>query len=324
MKRLVWLLPLLLAGCAARQTGAAKLGTTRDLPVEQEREEDEPDRPVSKLDPNVVERAAMPFFGARTRDGARLSPDELMRELSATDLICVGEDHDNPHHHFAQLRILRGLIARAPMGGRQIGIGLEMVQRPYQEVLDQYLDWQIDEKLLIERVEWHDRWGYDWAFYRPVVSLGRDAGLPVLALNATREMTQKVSRGGLEALDHEERDELPELDLSDAAHRAWFDHATRHHPPPVATRDSMYLAQVLWDETMAETAAAWLAGRLPVRQLLVLAGAGHCRDAAIPARVRRRVQARVASVRPVIQAGTADPTKSVVGFDYAFVMTPEP
>jgi uncharacterized iron-regulated protein len=324
MKGCVWLLPILLAGCAGRQSGAPAIGTTRDLPVEQEREQQKPEKPISKLDPGVVERAALPFFGLRTRDDARLPPDQLLRELSEVDVVCVGEDHDNPHHHWAQLRILRGLIARAPMRGRQIGLGLEMIQRPYQEALDAYLAWEIDEKQLVEQVEWHDRWGYDWAFYRPVIELGRSERLPILALNAPRELTQKISRQGLEGLDDDEREELPELDTDDPAHRSWFDNATRHHPPPVASRDSMYLAQVLWDETMAETSASWLTGRLPVRQLLVLAGAGHCQDAAVPSRVRRRVQARVASVRPVVQASTAAPTQSLVGFDYAFVMTPEP
>jgi uncharacterized iron-regulated protein len=323
MKAYWWLLPSLLVACAGRQSSHG-LGTTRELAVEQQPETKRLERPVSKLDPAIVERAAMPFFGVRTHDGMRLPPEQLLRELSGADLICVGEDHDNPHHHFAQLAILRGLLAHAPMRGRQIGVGLEMIQLTFQEPLDRYLALEIDEKQLVEQVEWHDRWGYDWAFYRPMVELGRDNRLPLLALNTPREITQKIAREGLEGLDDAEREELPELDVSDAEHRAWFDSATRDHPPPAASRDSMYLAQVLWDETMAETAAGWLAGHLPVRQLLVLAGAGHCQDAAIPSRVRRRVEARVASVRPIVQAGVSDPLGTPAGFDYAFVMTPQP
>ena len=312
---------LWLAGCAGAQKDA-NLGTTRDLAVDQEPEEKHGKRPVSKLDPEVVARAAMPFVGVRTEDGERLAPEELLRQLAEADVICVGEDHDNPHHHWAQLRILRGLVARAPMRAREVAIGMEMVDRERQPALDKYLAWEIEEEELIDELEWHERWGYDWAFYRPLAELGRRARLRLVALNAPRELVQKIARGGVEGLDEDEEKALPELDLGSAEHRAWFDRAMHDHPPPVSDKDRMYTAQVLWDESMADATADWLDGHLPLRQMLVLAGAGHCHDAAIPARVRRRVPARTLSVRPVI----GDPEKlgsELAGFDYGFVMTPE-
>lgn len=311
-----------LLGCAsAPQNG---VGVSRDPSLAAEREATEPaEVPVSKLDPRVVERAALPFFGVRVADGERLAPEELLRELSEADVVCVGERHDNPHDHWAQLRVLRGLLARAPMRGREVAVGLEMVQRPYQPALDRYLAWEIDERELLEEVEWHERWGYDWAFYRPVAELGRRARLRLLALNAARELTTRVAREGLDALGEDEQKELPELDLTDADHRAWFDEAMRDHPPPVADRDDMYAAQVLWDEQMAESAAAWLRGHLPLRQLLILAGTGHCRSSAIPERVRRRVRARTASVRPLIELPKSA-SAELSGFDYGFVMTRDP
>ena len=63
------------------------------------------------------------------------------------------------------------------------------------------------------------------------------AGAKLLALNASRELTKKVSRQGLEALTPDERAQVPELKLDDVRHRAWFDglmselggaHAGRH------------------------------------------------------------------------------------------------
>jgi uncharacterized iron-regulated protein len=309
-----------IAGCASRQTATA-VGESRDPAPEPDAAPASGTRPVSRLPADVVDRAAMPFFGIR-HDGKRLPPEALFRELSAADLICVGERHDNPHDHWAELRIVRGLLARAPMRGREVAVGLEMIQHPFQRQLDAYLAWDIDEAELVEEVEWHDRWGYDFAYYRPVLEHARRARLRVLALNAPKELTQKVAREGLDALDSTEEAKLPELDLDDAEHRAWFDQATSGHPMPGNDRDRLYAAQVVWDETMAETAAKHLKGRLPQRQLVVLAGSGHCRDDAIPARVRRRVAAEVASVRVVIQSPQADPGDTLSGFDYAFVMTP--
>jgi uncharacterized iron-regulated protein len=314
------LLLLGLAGCAKRQS-APHLGESRNLPTEPETEPASGKRPVSRLPPDVVERAAMPFFGIRA-DGKRLPPEPFLRELAGADLICIGERHDNPHDHWAELRIVSGLLAHAPMRGREVAVGLEMIQLPFQRKLDEYLEWDIDEAELVDGVEWHERWGYDFAYYRPVLEHARRARLRVLALNAPRELTQKVAREGIDALDDAEEKKLPELDLDDEEHRAWFAKATAGHPTPGADKDRLYAAQVLWDETMAETATKYLRGKLPMRQLVVLAGSGHCRNSAIPARVRRRISATIASVHPVIQTAEADPAPALEGFDYAFVMTP--
>jgi uncharacterized iron-regulated protein len=61
--------------------------------------------------------------------------------------------------------------------------------------------------------------------------------------------------------------------------------------------DNFYAAQVVWDETMANNAANWVADRAPSRQLVVLAGSAHCRQEAIPDRIARRQPLRVTNVR---------------------------
>ena len=52
------------------------------------------------------------------------------------------------------------------------------------------------------------------------------------------------------------------------------------------TGERFYAAQVIWDETMAEGAAAWLDDAR--QQVMVIAGNGHCHQSAIPSRVARR------------------------------------
>ena len=63
--------------------------------------------------------------------------------------------------------------------------------------------------------------------------------------------------------------------------------------------DRIYTVQVIWDETMADTAAKWLAAQ-PDGHLVILAGNGHCHDSAIVGRIKRRGIADVVSVRTVI------------------------
>ena len=136
--------------------------------------------------------------------------------------------------------------------------------------------------------------------------------------DAPREFTRTIERVGFEAL--EEQRELPELDLSQVEHRAAFDQVMKEHPHGGANPDNLYAAQVVWDETMAHDAAAWLRMRRPARQLVIIAGQMHCRKNAVPDRIARRTPVRTAAVLPVVTAeGEAKP--DLDGFDYGFVMT---
>src|SRR5207302_470879 len=134
-----------------------------------------------------------------------------------------------------------------------------------------------------------------------------------------------------ESLAPDERAQLPELELHDAAHRAWFDalmedmggssahsskkddkkdvaekHDDAPPPPPEAhempSADRIYTVQVIWDETMADGAAKWLAHN-PKGRIVILAGTGHCHDSAIVGRIKRRGVADVVSIRTVIDDG---------------------
>src|SRR5262249_36871449 len=159
-----------------------------------------------------------------------------------------------------------------------------------------------DEAAMRSRTGWSDRWGYDYALYGPTLVAALTAGGSLLALNAADELRKKVSHKGLESLTPEERREVPELKLDDAAHRAWFDalmegmggstaHAAKSDKdkdgkdkeepklpkghPEIPSAERVYTVQVLWDETMADTAVKWLRAN-PTGHLVILAGNGHC------------------------------------------------
>jgi uncharacterized iron-regulated protein len=307
---------LFAGGCASSAFGPNVGYTLSDVPPV------EPGPAATRKAPreppaDVVARSRLPFHGRHVADDRRLSDAELLDELARADAICVGEHHDNPHHHYARLAMIQGLTLRAARSGRALGLGLEMFQRPFQRALDKYASSKIDERALLEQTEYRERWGFPFAYYRPILELARGSGMRLLALNAPTELTRKVARSGLAELDARERAKLPALDLSDPEHRRAFDAAMSGHPKAGSSLDDYYAAQVIWDETMAEAASAWLEQRAPARQLVIAAGQAHCRHEAIPARMERRLpHLRVANVMPVAPGDGAEPTE---GYDYELV-----
>jgi len=277
------------------------------------------------VDDDAVERASLPFYGLRLRDMEAAPPDRFFEALAKAHAICVGENHDNPHDHWAQLQVLKALLRRGAMG-REVALGLEMVQQPYQQALDDYLDRKSTEAQFLEAAQWNARWGFSFALYRPLLDLARAERARMLALNAARETIERISQRGVEGLDKKALRALPELDVDDKAHRAWFEEQMKGHPPTRAKPENRYTAQVVWDESMADAAAQWLKERHPLRQLVILAGAGHCMEFSIPKRLKRRMpSARVLSVLPVVSESDdrASIQKDAKGYDYAFVMAPE-
>lgn len=307
------------SACQRTNERSALAGVHHDHPEEVPAKPPADTRPAVPAD--VVFRGELPFQGFRDRDETRLAPVDFFDELSEADVICVGEDHENPHDHWAELKVLHALFERTSMNGKELALGLEMVDRSRQSVLDRFAKSELDEDEFLKESQWSERWGYDFAYYRPQVELMQDHDLTLLALNLPKEVSHKLAHGGVDSLSDSERALLPDdIDTTDVDHRAWFDAVMKSHPPPPSDRDNVYLAQVAWDETMADNAARWIKRRVPGRQLVIFAGSGHCRADGIPNRIARRVRANVRSVRPLVMNENERPGSNLDGYDYAFLM----
>ena len=300
-----------------------------------------PEAPLSVAD------AGLPFSILRGKSGETIPAKVFIEELGDAHLVCVGESHNNPHHHWVQLWIAKRLFPRWLGKGeakpRPIALGLEMFQRPFQGVLDDYGKGLISEETMLQRTDWQNRWGFPYANYKPSVDVAIELGARVLALNASTELKKSVSKNGVKNLTKDEQSRLPELNIKNSKHRKWWDavmdsmagtHGHGHGTMEAAKemseaerqkqRDRMYAVQVLWDETMADTSASFLEEN-PNGGVMVLAGGGHCHDSAIIGRVVRRGIPRAISVLPIIEGDDGEVANAISSGknDYLFVLTPE-
>ncbi|WP_017717602.1 ChaN family lipoprotein [Kamptonema formosum] len=221
-----------------------------------------------------------------------LTRQQVQQHLAPANVVYLGETHDSPEDHLAQLQIIQELHRLSP----KIAIAMEMFQRPYQGALDDYLAGKIAEGELVERTEYERRWGFPWEYYAPILRFAKENRLPVLALNTPSEVTRQVSRAGLSSLTPEQRQHIPpisEILTGSAEYRQMVLESFQAHQRAgygsAADSERFFLAQVLWDETMAEKIAQFLAAN-PDYQVVALAGQAHivC-GYGIPSRVARRV-----------------------------------
>ncbi len=227
--------------------------------------------------------------------GQLVTTPAMIRQLESADVVYLGETHDRAADHATQLAIIQTLHDRQP----NLTIGLEMFQRPYQKLLDRYIAGDLSEVDLRDRSEYDKRWGFDWELYAPILRYAKAQNIPLIALNTPQEVTRKVSRQGLSALNWSDRRFIPPLSEIRTAPEAYrkmlADIFTTMHPAGKTTDstrfDRFFQAQVLWDETMADRIAQNprpLTDRRS-KSIVVLVGQGHLvYRYGIPDRVERR------------------------------------
>ncbi len=215
----------------------------------------------------------------------------ILQALFSANVVYLAETHDSQADHAAQLEIIKKLYGN----NQKIAIALEMFQLPYQSILDQYLQGNLSEAELIEQSEYNNRWGFPWEFYAPILRFAKDHQLPLLALNTPSEITRQVARQGLESLSSEQKQLIPdfsEIRTDNAEYRQLILQVYNKMHSSHGSSDNFenfFLAQVLWDETMAEGIVNFRQTN-PEYQIVVLAGKGHIvYHYGIPSRVARRM-----------------------------------
>ena len=127
--------------------------------------------------------------------GRPVTFDKLITRAAGADVVFFGELHNNPISHWMQLRVLEALQQRK---GKNLTLGLEMLEADIQLILDEYLAKTISPKSYGDEARLWPNYETD---YDPVVYFAKDHGLRVIATNVPRRYADLVNRKGLLALD---------------------------------------------------------------------------------------------------------------------------
>ena len=129
--------------------------------------------------------------------GKAVSLSQIIEAAGKSDVVFLGENHDDAVAHFLQAEIFKDL-QESNAGKRNLALSLEMFERDVQIVLDEYLKDLITEKKFLDDSRPWNNYKND---YRPLVEYAKQNKLSVIAANAPRRYINMVSRGGRETLE---------------------------------------------------------------------------------------------------------------------------
>ena len=276
-----------------------------------------PESPYPDNDPAVGDIVHLPT-------GVKVTAEQMMAAITDARIIYVGETHDNPASHRQELQVLKAAAVRYP---GQVSLGMEMFNAGHQDVLDKWVAGELSEKEFLKDSEWYSNWQMDFAYYSDILHYAREAKIPVVGINVSRELRQKVGMQDLAELDDETRTQLPEMDFEDRYQRAMVESIYAGHGQGPKMLEAFLRVQTLWDESMAENIVRHMVDQGQEHRMVVIAGGYHVRHGfGIPRRVYRRMPSSyvlVGSLELVVPAELQDklmdvvlPTFPMVPYDY--------
>lgn len=217
------------------------------------------------LESQPIERAQGLYAGQNIE---KVSLEAALSEIRPNTVILIGENHGFAEHQRQHLEILNQLRKQ----GLRVSVGLEFLNYLDQQKIDLYRSGEISEAEFLKQVKWGD---ISFDFYKsqllfPNINQGEFS----LGLNMSREITNKVMRGGLASLtDEEKRFYPPNFELGREIYRQRFAETIPHKIPPEML-NNWFSAQSTWDDTVAWVSSEFMKAH-PEQVLVVVMGDFH-------------------------------------------------
>ncbi|THD69275.1 iron-regulated protein [Robertkochia marina] len=125
--------------------------------------------------------------------GKKVSYKKMLRNMEKSELVFLGELHNDPIAHWLQLEITKDLHSK-----EKLVMGAEMFEADNQDAVNQYLSKEIDKKALDTLARLWPNYPTDYA---PLLNFARDKGIRFVATNIPRRYANDVYKGGFEVLD---------------------------------------------------------------------------------------------------------------------------
>ncbi len=225
--------------------------------------------------------------------GKQVANSDIIKTLSRSKVILIGEDHENAEHHRMQLHTMAQIYAEQP----NMALGFEAFPRKAQKYLDQWVRGELDENEFIKLVEWEEVWRFNKDHYLPMFHFARMNKIPMVALNVERRLVSEVGNKGWDNVPPELREGISKpapanSDYIEVLASVFAQHMPQHGQPGDESAASELSAsdisdiisnpsfqkfmqgQLVWDRAMAEALADII--KKQKKSIVVgIMGAGH-------------------------------------------------
>ena len=207
---------------------------------------------------------------------AFVTEETLLQSVVESDLVFLGEKHDNADHHLLQAWLTDKFAA----SGRRPAVVFEMIGEERQDVIDSHrAKYPKDASGLGAALSWEKSGWPDWSQYQPIADTALRHDAPLIAGNLPRGQVRNVGRKGLSALPaaRQQRLHLDETMQADYGN-TMLEIVTKGHCGlmPRSALGPMVTVQRVKDAVLADNMIQAYA-RAETDSAILIAGGGHAR-----------------------------------------------
>jgi len=136
------------------------------------------------------------------RSHAFIDEATLLASINSTDVLLLGEIHDNSVHHVLQQKLLKARIKSTGGAALKPALLMEQLDAESQPEIDKALAYR-DRNIALSDVTQMIRFS-NWLDYQPFLAIAIDNKLPVIGANVPNRKLQTVIRRGYSAYDAKE------------------------------------------------------------------------------------------------------------------------
>lgn len=106
---------------------------------------------------------------------------EMLRKVLKSKIVYVGDYHTCNQSQRSFLRILKAVVKK----DMDFMVGLELLHKRHQSILDKYLEGRIGEKTFLRRIKLQEHWIFDlWDNFKPLFDFCKYHRIPMFAIEA--------------------------------------------------------------------------------------------------------------------------------------------
>ena len=211
-----------------------------------------------------------------------ISEQELNQRIFSSDIILLGETHDNKQHHQLQADV----VARLIKNNQAPAVAFEMLNQDKQQTISLFQQEHKNTTTITddfaEVIEWEKSGWPEWSYYRPVFKQALENNLPVIATNLDVKQIRKVIKQGPQVLDQNYQQLLKKYQYQTSIKQELEQDIQASHCDMLPEK---MLAPMLRGQQVRDLAmmSAILNSLKQNNKLVMIAGSGHTRkDYGIP------------------------------------------
>ena len=113
----------------------------------------------------------------------------MIADLSKVEIVYIGEVHTDRYHHDIQLKIIKALMENHI----DLKVGMEMFDKTYQGVLNEWSAGELDETAFLEKTHWYAEWNFDYSLYKNLMELFKEKKIKITALNIPSYIPPRIA-----------------------------------------------------------------------------------------------------------------------------------